>query len=110
VRIPVDLSSLSFIAGSGPEGVLDMDRRPRADKETGELLWGLDLVVLGLPDGAEVWNVRVVGEPKGIEMGAPLRVQGLTAMTWEMEGRHGTSFRARLIEPMNKSKPAAAAA
>lgn len=110
MRIPVDLSDLKFIAGSDPEGVLDMDRRPRADRETGELLWGLDLVVLGLPDGAEVWNVRVVGEPKGIETGQPLRVQGLTAMTWEMEGRHGTSFRARVIEPLSKGKPAAAAA
>ncbi len=110
MRIPVDLSSLSFIAGSDPEGVLDMDRKPRADKETGELLWGLDLFVLGLPDGAEVWNVRVVGEPQGVETGQPLRVQGLTAMTWEIDGRHGVSFRARVIEPLSKGKPGAAAA
>jgi hypothetical protein len=110
VRLPIDLSNLTFIAGSDPAGVLDMERRPRADKATGELLWGLDLVVLGGEDGAEVWPVRIAGEPKGIETGQALRVEGLTAMTWEIDGRHGISFRARRIEPVSKSKPAAAAA
>jgi hypothetical protein len=43
-----------------------MEGRQRADKATGELLWGLDLVALGGKDGAEVWHVRMVGEPKGI--------------------------------------------
>ncbi len=66
MRIPIDLSNLTFIAGSDPEGVLDMDRRPRADKETGELLWGLDLVVLGLPDGAEVWNAVSSVSPRAL--------------------------------------------
>ena len=110
MRLPIDLSNLTFIAGSDPAGVLDMERRPRADKATGELLWGLDLVALGGEDGAEVWSVRIAGEPKGITTGQSVTVEGLTAMTWEMEGRHGTSFRARLIEPLSKGKPAAAAA
>jgi hypothetical protein len=108
MRLPIDLSSLSFIAGSDPAGVLDMERRPRADKATGELLWGLDLVVLGGEDGAEVWPVRVVGEPKGIRTGQPLRVEGLIAAPWEIEGRHGISFRARSIEPANGAAAAAA--
>jgi len=71
-------------------------------------------VVLGGEDGAEVWPVRVVGEPKGITTGQPLRVEGLSAMTWEIDGRHGISFRARVVEPAGpapaKGKPAAAAA
>jgi hypothetical protein len=108
MRIPVDLSNLSFIAGSDPSGVLDMERRPRVDKATGELLFGLDLVVLGGEDGAEVWPVRVVGEPKGIRTGVALRVAGLVAAPWEIEGRHGISFRAKLIEAAKT--PAAAAA
>lgn len=114
MRIPVDLTNLTLIAGSDPAAVLDMERRPRADKATGELLWGLDLVVLGGDDGAEVWPVRVVGEPKGIQTGQPVRIGGLMAAPWEIDGRHGISFRARLVEadgpaPM-KPKPAAAAA
>ena len=87
-----------------------MEGRQRADKATGELLWGLDLVALGGKDGAEVWNVRMAGEPKGIATGQPVKVQGLTAMTWEIDGRHGISFRARLIESAGGSSKSAAAA
>jgi hypothetical protein len=75
-----------------------MERRPRADKATGEVLWRLDVVALGGEDGAEVWPVRVVGEPKGIRIGQALRVVGLSASPWEMEGRHGISFRAHAVE------------
>ena len=110
MRLPIDLGNLTFIAGSDPAGVLDMERRPRADKATGELLWGLDLVVLGGEDGAEVWPVRIAGEPKGIEMGQPLRVEGLTAMTWEIDGRHGISFRVDGLEPAGAAPKTAQAA
>lgn len=98
MRFPIDVSSLTFIAGSDPAGVLDMEGRQRMDKATNEPLWGLDLVALGGDDGAEVWPVRVAGEPKGISTGQPVRVEGLTALTWEMEGRHGVSFRVRSLE------------
>jgi hypothetical protein len=98
MRFPIDVRDLTFIAGSDPAGVMDMEGRQRADKATGELLWGLDLVALGGEDGAEVWPVRIAGEPKGISTGQSLRVEGLTAQTWEFDGRHGTSFRARKLE------------
>jgi hypothetical protein len=62
------------------------------------VLWRLDVVALGGEDGAEVWSVRVVGEPKGIRIGQALRVVGLSASPWEMEGRHGISFRAHSVE------------
>jgi hypothetical protein len=53
---------------------------------------------LGGKDGAEVWPVRIAGEPKGIATGQPLRVEGLTAQSWEIDGRHGISFRVRRLE------------
>ena len=87
-----------MIAGCDPAAVLDMERRPRADKATGEVLWGLDLVALGGVDGAQVWPVRVAGEPVGIRTGQALRVAGLVAASWEIDGRHGISFRAQKIE------------
>jgi hypothetical protein len=62
MRFPIDTSRLTFIASSDPSGVLDMEGRQRADKATGELLWGLDLVALGGDDSAEVWSVRIAGE------------------------------------------------
>ena len=110
MRLPIDLSNLSFIAGSDPAGVLDMEGRQRADKATGELLWGLDLVALGGKDGAEVWQVRIAGEPKGISTGQPVKVQGLTAMTWEIDGRHGVSFRVDGLEAAGGTPKSAQAA
>jgi hypothetical protein len=98
MRFPIDVGSLTFIAGSDPAGVTDMEGRQRTDKATGELLWGLDLVALGGKDGAEVWPVRIAGEPKGIGTGQPLRIEGLTAQTWEIDGRHGISFRVERLE------------
>jgi hypothetical protein len=70
----------------------------------------LDVVALGGEDGAEVWPVRVVGAPKGIRIGQALRVVGLSASPWEMESRHGISFRAHSVEAVAavSSKTAAA--
>jgi hypothetical protein len=110
MRFPIDVRSLQFIAGSDPAGVTDMEGRQRADKATGELLWGLDLVALGGKDGAEVWNVRIAGEPKGISTGQPVKVEGLTAMTWEIDGRHGISFRVDRLEGAGGSAKTAQAA
>lgn len=112
MRIPIDTTNLTFIAGSDPAAVLDMERRPRADRATGEVLWGLDIVALGGEDGAEVWPVRMAGEPKGIRTGQPLKVEGLAASPWEIDGRHGISFRAHTIEPAGSApaKPATSAA
>jgi hypothetical protein len=94
--------------------VLDIEGRQRADKASGVLLWGLDLVALGGDDGAEVWPVRIAGEPKGISTGQPVKVEGLTALTWRWEGRHGVSFRVRGLEsagpPAKRSEAARAAA
>jgi hypothetical protein len=110
MRFPIDVRNLTFIAGSDPAGVMDMEGRQRADKATGEPLWGLDLVALGGKDGAEVWNVRIAGEPKGISTGQPLKVRGLTAMTWEIDGRHGISFRVDGLEGVGSAPKMAQAA
>jgi hypothetical protein len=72
VRLPIDVSNLTFIAGSDPAAVLDMERRPRADTATGEVLWRLDVVALGGEDGAEATpvvlgaQVRVLADAVGV--------------------------------------------
>ena len=110
MRFPIDVRNLTFIAGSDPAGVMDMEGQQRTDRGTGAPLWGLDLVALGGKDGAEVWNVRIAGEPKGISTGQSLKVEGLTAQTWEIDGRHGISFRVDRLEAAGgASKPAQAA-
>jgi len=109
MRLPINTSALTFIAGSEARPVLDMDGRQRADRATGELLYAVDVIALGGEDGAEVWPIRVAGEPKGISQGQPVRVTGLSASPWEMDNRHGISFRAGAIDPVSAPAKAAAA-
>lgn len=52
----------------------------------------------------EVWGDRVAGEPKGISTGHAVRVVGLVAARWEIEGRYGISFRTRKIEPAGPAR------
>ena len=78
------------------------------DKATGEVLYAVDVVALGGEEGAEVWPIRIPGEPKGIRQGQPIRVSGLTAAPWSMDNRHGITFRASAIEPLAAPKAAAA--
>jgi hypothetical protein len=102
--LPLDTSAMSFTAADVPRQVLNFgDQTPRATKN-GEPIWSVRLFadVLG-----EVITVKVVGQPEGIARGTDLNVTGLTAITWEMEGRKGLSFRADRIEPAPSSRRAA---
>jgi hypothetical protein len=72
--------------------------------ENGEVLSRVQVVALG--DGeAEIIRVTVAGDP-GVKQGEIVRVDGLTAQAWEMEGRNGMAFRAasiRSIDPREKA-------
>jgi hypothetical protein len=58
-------------------------------------LWRTQLVALG--DGeAEIIRVAVAGDPK-VGQDEMVRVDGLTAQAWEMEGRSGMAFRCQAI-------------
>ena len=112
MRLPIDTSNTMIVAGS-VEPVMDFDtKRQRAD-QNGEPLWSVELVSF-CEDGTQVWSARVAGEPAGLAVGQPVKVRGLVAHTWEMEGRHGISFRAASVQPASlpaaKSSPTAAAA
>jgi hypothetical protein len=50
----------------------------------------------------------VAGDPN-VPEGELVRVEGLTAQAWEMDGRSGMSFRAETVAPM-AGRPAAKAA
>ncbi len=81
--------------------------RPRTDTETGEPLFAVQLVAL-IEGRANVITVKVPGEPPAVPQGAPVRVLGLVATPWTMEGRSGVAFRAARIEPISPSaRPAA---
>jgi hypothetical protein len=98
MRLPVDTSRLQFlvVAEAEPlrqfeEGKRREEWAPRTDAN-GELLWRVQLVALG--DGeAEIIRVSVPGDPN-VRQGEMVRVDGMTAQAWEMDGRSGMAFRA----------------
>jgi hypothetical protein len=113
MRLPIDTSRLQFLVVSGAEQLRQYEEgkpretwAPRVDGN-GELLWRVQVVVLG--DGeAEIIRVSVAGDP-GVKQGEMVRVEGMTAQAWEMEGRNGMAFRASAIRSVNTRAEKAAA-
>jgi hypothetical protein len=56
-------------------------------------------VVVMDSDGADVWRVKSTDISKGVSQGVAVRIHGLVATTWELNGRAGVSLRAERIEP-----------
>lgn len=82
---------------------------PRVNQETGQVRKdrdGNEIFVVGLSvrqqgnRRADIIDVAVPGEPKGIAEGMRVTVADLVAVAWEIDGRKGTSFRASAITPV----------
>src|SRR5919106_6906893 len=103
MRLPIDTSRLKFLVVAPAEPLKQYEEgkpreswAPRTDVN-GEVLWRVQLVALG--DGeAEIIRVAVPGDPH-VSQGEMVRVEGMTAQAWEMEGRSGMAFRASAIGP-----------
>jgi hypothetical protein len=113
-RLAIDTSGLKFLAVSAAEPLKKFEDgkpreawAPRID-ENGEVLWRLEVVMFG--DGeADVVRLTVPGDP-GVGEGEMVRVEGLTAQAWEMDGRNGMSFRATAIRSATSARGEKAAA
>jgi hypothetical protein len=103
VKLPIDTSRLQFLVVAPAEPLKQFEEgkpreawAPRVDGN-GEVLWRVQLVALG--DGeADIIRVSVAGDPN-VGQGEMVRVEGMTAQAWEMDGRSGTAFRATAIQP-----------
>ena len=100
MRLPIETSNLTFIVVAPPQPVLDFDsKQPRVDAN-GQPVFTFGVVALG-SDGADIINVKVSDEPKGLVLGGQVRVSGLVATTWAMGDRNGVSFRAERVEVLS---------
>ncbi|WP_037576677.1 SCO3933 family regulatory protein [Phaeacidiphilus oryzae] len=79
----------------------------RVDRDSGLTMYQVGVCLLAGTQ-AEVINVSVPGEPKGVTLGVPLEVRELRATPWENDGRHGIAFRATEVKPLSGSAPAPA--
>jgi hypothetical protein len=105
VRLPIDTSRLQFLVAVPAEQLFQYEEgkprqawAPRTDAN-GEILWRVQLVALG--DGeADIIRVSLPGDPK-LSQGELVRVEGMTAQAWEMDGKSGMAFRANAIRAAN---------
>jgi len=115
VHAPIKTEGLTAIF-SGCEPDVDYNTgEVRIDRATGQQIWRVHLMVV-LPGEVrpQVWSVKVLGEPKGIQAGEAVRIaDDCVASEWEIDGRHGIGFRASSVTSMNgaaRSGPAKAEA
>lgn len=93
MRLRIDTTEVQFFCTRAPEQrTVHETGAPRIDKETGLVLWQVQLMALDR-DGGEVLAVTVAGEPD-VKVGEPVTVDGLVAMPWSQGDRSGVAFRA----------------
>ena len=111
MKLSIETVGMTFLCAIAPTPVLDTEtRRQRADKRTGELQWAVQLLVALTSEGAEILRVLVADECTGVAPGSPVRVSGLVANYWQMDDRHGVSFRAARVQPASAANSTAPAA
>jgi len=101
LNLPVDTSAMTFLIGNAAaEPIRERGTgRQKTDPDSGEPLYAVQLVVL-TEGRADVITVKVPStRPPELAQGVPVRVAGLVAVPWTMEGRSGVAFRAAKIEP-----------
>ena len=108
--IPVDVSAFTgFMCVEPPTRKVDL-RTGEVRKDTAS---GLDLFVVSVvairPGDPSVIKISVPGEMPGIVVGTPVRITGLEAAAWDVEGRSGVAFRATAVSAADAPSPGASA-
>lgn len=98
--IPVDLTRLTgVICVAAPEERTDLEGQIRKDRE-GNTLWVTGIAVRRSGTRkASVIDVQTAAEPLGVTEGSPVGITELDVSLWEIEGRHGLSYRAASVFP-----------
>jgi hypothetical protein len=108
MRFPIDDAAMTYTCGTTPQPVKNYaDGGQKAD-ENGEPMFSVG--VLAMANGeAELISVKVAGKfHAGVVPGAPLKIVGLVAAHWSIDGKSGLAFRASRIEPATVSSVKAA--
>jgi len=99
MRLPIDTNTVRFASAGPAQPVLDYETKAPKLDESGQPLFNVPLFAAG-GGVADSITVKVAGEPKGLAEFTPVKVSGLLAITWEVGGNHGVSFRAERVEAL----------
>lgn len=99
--IPVDTTRLTFMVGGAIQPATQPDGTPKRNRN-GQALWNVPVVAVSDGSNAEAFVVRIPGPVPQVAPLTPVKLVGLTARPWSMEGgRSGVSFTAESIQPAN---------
>jgi hypothetical protein len=103
--IPVDDRRMRLTVATPPR------TQSKANPFTGEVEWNVDLFVVA-DDRPDVVQVAVPesGVTKGLVPADQVQVDGLTAIVWVKDGKHGVMFRCDAIRPEGPKLAATAGA
>lgn len=102
MRLRIDTNGVQFFCTRAAEQrTVHETGAPRIDKETGAVLWQVQVMALDSA-GGEVLAVTVAGEP-AVRVGEPITVEGLIAIPWSQGDRSGVAFRATSLRPAGAS-------
>jgi len=93
----------------------EVKSNPRTGEVRTDTASGLPVFVVGVVAirgrDSSVIQISVPGEPQNLSVGTALRLVGLEAVPWDVDGRSGVSFRAGAVLPVEvpTSEPAAGA-
>ena len=98
--IPVDCTNLTLLVGGTIQAATTPDGSQRRNP-AGQPLYNIPVVVVVDGGNADTLTVRVPGPVAQVPPLTPIRLVGLTARPWSMDGRSGVSFTAESIQPVS---------
>ena len=81
MRLLIDTSKMRFTVSRATQPKRDEKGNQRTDRATGAPLYQVELIARH-PDGADILNVTVAGEPPKVSEDQLVNVLGLTAVPW----------------------------
>jgi hypothetical protein len=104
MNLNVDITGKTFTVTKAVEEKKDQNGRQKADKNTNDLLWTVQVMALD-ETGGEVINVTLAGNtaPK-VAVGATVVPVGLIAMPWATNGRNGVAYKATSLNAPGNAK------
>ncbi len=105
--IPVRLDGLMCICATPAKQRVNVDTGEVRTNRSGHALWQVGVCVMQ-DEQADVIQVTVPGEPKGLTKGQLVQLVDLVAAPWEQGDRHGIAYRATEIKPVSAGRTQAA--
>ncbi len=105
MRLRMDIARISFTVTREAVEKTDQNGVQKVDRLTKEPLFVVQVMALD-ESGGEMLNVTVAGVPPKLTVGQQVTPVDLEAIPWATNGKNGTAFRAKSINPAQPLKVA----